>query len=406
MKKTFEYRAYPTVKQADKLVAWLEILRNLYNQALAWRKQTYQQTGQSVKKSIQEKALTPFRQESEIIASLHIDVLQDAIDRLDKAYQAFFRRGKKGDKPGFPRFKGAGRYRSMTFKHLAKQLVGAIGKRTARVVVPKIGHVKIHYHRPLPGGKIKTLTVRRKASGWYVCIVVEIADPVELPVETTIGIDVGLESFLTTSDGDKVHNPRHFRMEELRLGKAQRILSRRDKGSVRYEKQREHVAKIHEHISNQRHDFQGKIVHWLFSQCEEVAVEDLKIKNMVKNKHLSKSISDAGWGNFRLRLQSKAANAGLTLTKVDPKHTSQKCSGCDSIVPKSLSDRVHDCPHCRLVLDRDHNAAINIKKAAVALRGGVSVVNDPATPRQGTEARNPVSPIGRTNKPRPSGRGN
>ena len=131
-----------------------------------------------------------------------------------------------------------------------------------------------------------------------------------------------------------------------------------------------------------------------FSQCEEVAVEDLKIKNMVKNKHLSKSISDAGWGTFRLRLQSKAANAGLTLTKVDPKHTSQKCSGCDSVVPKSLSERVHACPHCRLVLDRDYNAAINIKKAAVALRGGVSVVNDPEPPRMGTEARNSVRPIG------------
>ena len=195
MKKAYEYRAYPTVKQANKLVAWLEILRNLYNQALAWRKETYEQTGQSVRKSTQEKALTPFRQASEIVASLHIDVLQDATDRLDKAYQAFFHRGKKGDKPGFPRFKGAGRYRSMTFKHLAKQLVRAIGKRTARVVVPKIGHVKIHYHRPLPRGQIKTLTVRRKASGWYVCIVVEIADPVELPVETTIGIDVGLASF-------------------------------------------------------------------------------------------------------------------------------------------------------------------------------------------------------------------
>ena len=406
MKKTYEYRAYPTVKQTDKLVAWLEILRNLYNQVLAWRKETYEQTGQSVKKSMQEKALTPFRQESDTVASLHIDVLQDAIDRLDKAYQAFFRRGNKGEKPGFPRFKGAGRYRSMTFKHLAKQLVRALGKRTARVVVPKIGHVKIHYHRPLPDGKIKTLTVRRKASGWYVCIVVEIADPVELPVETTIGIDVGLKSFLTTSAGETVDNPRYFVESERRLSKHQRILSRRDKGSVRYEKQRAHVAKIHEHISNQRRDFHGKTAHWLFSQCEEVAVEDLKIKNMVRNKHLSKSISDAGWGTFRLKLQSKAANAGLTLTKIDPKHTSQKCSGCDSVVPKSLSERVHDCPHCRLVLDRDYNAAINIKKAAVALRGGVSVVNDPETPRPGTEARNSVRPIGRTNKTRPLGRGN
>ena len=407
MKKIFEYRAYLTVKQADKLVAWLEILRNLYNQALAWRKATYENTGESVKKSTQEKALTPLRQESDTVESLHIDVLQDAIDRLDKAYQAFFRRGKKGDKPGFPRFKGAGRYRSMTFKHLAKQLIRAIGKRTARVVVPKIGHVKIHYHRPLPGGKIKTLTVRRKASRWYVCIVVEIADPVEIPFETTIGIDVGLASFLTTSAGDKVHNPRHFSRSEKELSKAQRILSRREKGSVRYEKQREHIAKIHEHIGNQRRDFQGKTAHWLFSQCEEVAVEALKIKNMVRNTHLSKSISDAGWGNFRLKLESKAANAGKQLTQVDPKHTSQKCSSCDSVVPKSLSVRVHDCPHCGLVLDRDHNAAINIKKAAVALRGGVVVTNTPEKPERERSAEpSKTRWAGTYNKPSPSGRGN
>ena len=155
MKKTYEYRAYPTVKQANKLVSWLEILRNLYNQALAWRKETYEQTGQSVKKSTQEKALTPFRQESDRVASLHIDVLQDTIDRLDKAYQAFFRRGKTGDKPGFPRFKGAGRYRSMTFKHLAKQLVRAIGKRTARVVVRKLVMSKSITTGRCPTGTLK-----------------------------------------------------------------------------------------------------------------------------------------------------------------------------------------------------------------------------------------------------------
>ena len=396
MKKTYEYRAYPTTKQARILGVWLEILRNLYNQALAWRKDTYKATGETVKKLTQEKALTPLRQESETVAQVHIDVLQDAIDRLDKAYQAFFRRAKKGEEPGFPRFKGAGRYRSMTFKHLGKKLIRNIRKRTARVVVPKIGYIKIHYHRPLPEGKIKTLTLRRKARGWYVCIVVEIPDPVEIPVKTTIGIDVGLESFLTNSDGETVDTPHHFRESENRLGKAQRMLSRREKGSKRYQKQREHVAKIYEHIANQRKDFHYKTARALFSQCEEVAVENLKIKNMVRNKHLSKSISDAAWGNFRLILQSKAANAGKKLIQVDPKYTSQRCSGCDLIVKKSLSVRVHDCPDCGLVLNRDHNAAINIKKAAVALRGGVSVVNDPEIPSNGTEARNSISPVGRT----------
>ena len=396
MIKTYQYRIYPTFRQSKILLTWLETLRNLYNQGLSWRKEVYNKTGGTVNWVTQANALPELKQASPFWSSVHSDVLQDTLRRLDKAYQAFFRRVKAGEAPGFPRFKGAGRYRSMTFSHLSKNLIRNIRKRIARIVVPKIGHVTIRYHRPLPDGKIKHLTIQRKASGWYANIAVEIPDVLEVEVKTTIGIDVGIESFLTTSDGDKVHNPQYFRKSEKQLTKAQRVLSRREKGSVRYGKQRLHIAKAHEHIVNQRRDFHYKTAHWLFAQCEEVAVEELKISNMVKNHHLAKSISDAAWGNFRLILQSKAANAGKQLTKVDPKYTSQKCSRCDSIVPKSLSVRVHDCPDCGLVLDRDHNAAINIKKAAVALRGGASVVNDPEIPVVGTEARNFVRPIGRT----------
>ena len=399
MIKTYQYRIYPTIKQAKKLFAWLEMLRNLYNQALAWRKTVYSTTSESVSWVTQADALPDLKQESAPFASLHSDVLQDALRRLDKAYQAFFGRVKRGETPGFPRFKGERRYRSMTFSHLSKQLIRNIRKQMARLVVPKLGHIKIRYHRPLPDGKIKNLTIQRKASGWYANIAVEVPDTPEVDVETTIGIDVGLESFLTTSDGDKIQNPRYFRVSAQKLGKSQRVLSRREKGSRQYNKQCEHVAKVHEYIANQRRDFHYKTAYQLFLQCEEVAVEDLKIGNMVQNHHLSKSISDAGWGNFRLILQSKAANAGKQLTKVDPKYTSQKCSGCDSIVKKSLSVRVHDCPNCGLILDRDHNAAINIKKAAVALRGGVVVTNTPETPQKRKEAQNLLNPGETGNKP-------
>ena len=174
-------------------------------------------------------------------------------------------------------------------------------------------------------------------------------------------MDVGLASFLTTSNGDKVANPRHFRQSEHKLSQAQRRLSKRQKGSTRYSNQREWVAKIHEHIVNQRRDFHYKTVHRLFTQCDAIAVEALKITNMVQNHYLSKSISDAAWGNFRLTLQSKAANAGKHLLKVKPQGTSQECSGCGSVVKKSLSVRVHHCPDCGLIIDRDHNAAINIR---------------------------------------------
>ena len=401
MIKTYQYRIYPTIKQAKILFAWLEMLRNLYNQALAWRKNVYSTTGESVSWVAQADALPDLKQESASFASLHSDVLQDALRRLDRAYQAFFDRVKNGEAPGFPRFKGERRYRSMTFSHLSKQLIRNIRKRMARLVVPKLGHIKIRYHRPLPNGEIKNLTIQRKASGWYANIAVEVADTPEVAVETTIGIDVGLESFLTTSDGDKISNPRYFCTSEQKLGKSQRVLSRCEKGSRRYNKQCEHIANVHEHIANQRRDFHYKTAHRLFSQCEEIAIEDLKISNMVQNHYLSKSISDAGWGNFRLILQSKAANAGKQLTKVDPKYTSQKCSSCDSIVKKSLSVRVHNCPNCGLVLDRDHNAAINIKKAAVALRGGVVVTNTPKKPQKRKETQNLVNPGDTGDKPHP-----
>ena len=404
MVKTYQYRIYPTTKQRKTLETILGACQTLYNQALAMRKRAYQKHGEFLSYKIQANHLTPLRQESCFWSSIHIDVLQDTLRRLDKAYQAFFRRAKAGQDPGFPRFKGKGRYRSMTFSHLSKQLIRNIRKRMARIVVPKIGHIAIRYHRPLPNGTIKNLTIQRKASGWYANIAVKVADIPEIEVQITTGIDVGLESFLTASDGDKVHNPRHFRESEKQLSKAQRVLSRRDKGSTRYQQQRAIVAKIHEHIANQRRDFHYKTAHQLFLQCEEVAVEDLKILNMVQNPHLAKSISDAGWGTFQLILQSKAANAGKQLTKVNPKYTSQRCSGCDTIVKKSLSVRIHDCPDCGLQLDRDHNAAINIKKAAIALRGGVVVANTPEKPVTERSAK-PVSPRGRYHKTRPSGRG-
>ena len=408
MKKTYQYRAYPTTKQRNTFVLWLALLRNLYNQALAWRIETYNGTGVTVKWTTQANALPDFKQASKAFADLHSDILQDAIRRLNKAYKAFFRRAKNGEAPGFPRFKGEGRYRSMTFSHLSKKLIRNIRKKFARVVVPKVGHLKIRYHRPLPDGNIKNLTILKRASGWYVTICIEVPDPIEVPVYTTIGVDVGLNSFVVDSDGEHIPNPRHYRKSEKQLGKHQRIFARRKKGSNRKAKQREIIARYHERIANQRKDFQFKAAHRILERCDEVAVENLTITNMLKNHYLAKSISDAGWGNFRLKLQNKAASAGKQFTKVKPHHTSQKCSGCNEVVPKKLSDRVHECPHCNLVLDRDHNAAINIKKAAVALREGASVVNDPEIPRQGTEAQNLVRPVGRTlqTSPVPSGRGN
>jgi putative transposase len=387
MPTTFEYRIYPTKAQTETLESQLDACRNIYNQSLAWRKDKYEKEQESVKYSTQQAALTPLRKESPFFASLHIDILQDALRRLDKAYKAFFRRIKNGEKPGYPRFKGVGRYRSMTFSHLSKNLICEIGGRLARVVVPRLGKVKIRYHRSLPDGKIKTLTIQKKASGWYACIAVEVPDLPKVEIQNAIGIDVGLESFLTTSDGEKVENPRHLRRAEERLKRKQRKVSRRQKGSHRRRKIVQELAKQHEHVANQRKDFHYKTAHHIFSRYDAVVVEDLKITNMVKNHRLAKSISDAAWGNFRLALESKAENAGRHLLKVPPHGTSQECSSCSEAVKKTLDVRVHRCD-CGLVLDRDHNAAINIyKRAASVLRGGVSDRSEPEKPSN--EGRGP-----------------
>ena len=261
MKTTYQYRIYPTMKQHKALKVWLDACRTLYNQALDMKKQAYDKREENITYKTQAAYLTTLRNVSQFWQNKHCDVLQDTLRRLDKAYQAFFVRVEKGEEPGFPRFKGEGRYRSMTFSHLSKRLIRNIRKRMARIVVPKIGHVAICYHRALPDGKIKNLTIQRKASSWYANITVQLPDVPEIPeasIQTITGIDVGLASFVTTSNGDKVANPRHFRQSEHKLSQAQGRLSQRQKGSRRYSNQRERVAKRHEHIVNQRRDFHYK----------------------------------------------------------------------------------------------------------------------------------------------------
>ena len=387
---TFQYRLYPTVKQEKIFEEQLDACRQIYNQALAMksrfapplrcgRKEAYEEKSvgfactfwkESISYCSQAAYLTQLRKKSKYWASFHIDILQDTLRRLDKAYEAFFRRVKAGEKPGYPQFKSEGCYQSVTYSHLSKKLIHLTPNRLNHIVVPKVGKVKIRLHRPLPDGKIKTLQLLRKASGWYANIAVEIPDIPKVEIKTSVGVDVGLESFLTTSDGDKVENPHYLRKAEKELKRKQRLLSKKKKGSNRRKNTRRKVAILHEHITNQRKDFHCKTSHGLYKRYDAIVVEDLQITNMVKNHHLAKSISDAAWGNFILSLESKAGNTGKHLVKVSPKYTSQKCSQCGEIVKKSLSIRTHQCNNCGLVLDRDENAAINILRAATALQGG------------------------------------
>ena len=394
MLKAYQFRIYPTYKQRQTFQAQLDACQTLYNQALHMRKQQYERDRKAASYNAQAAMLTQLRKQSPFWSSLHIDILQDTLRRLDKAFNAFFRRLKNGQKPGFPRFKGKGRYRSMTYSHLAKQLIRPAIGRLSRMVVPKVGQVKIRLHRPLPDGTIKNLTIQWKPSGWYACICVEVPDVPKVDIQSAVGIDVGLASFLTTSDGEKVNNPRYLRQAEQNLKKTQRRLSKRKKGSSRRTKIQDRIAKQHEHVTNQRRDFHCKTAHQLYSQYDAVVIEDLRITNMVQNHHLAYSISDAAWGHFTCALANKAEKAGLHLLKVPPHGTSQMCSGCGETVKKSLSVRTHRCDWCGLSLDRDHNAAINILRAASARRGGVLVANSPETLPLGERSEKPVSPCG------------
>jgi putative transposase len=356
MFKVFQYRLYPTKAQTEALVSQLNGHRYLYNKALEQRKNIYEQTGEGVGYCLQAKMLIPeLRGTSDVVALCNYSSLQQTLRRLDKAFKSFFRRVKSGNKPGYPRFKAHDRFNTIDYARIGDgcQIKGD------RLYLQNIGLVKVKWHRPVEGD-IENVSITRRNDKWYSSFLVE-TEPIYLPLTgKVIGIDVGLSHFITTTEGEQVDAPKCFRQSEKKLAKAQRKLARRKKGSNRRKKARKLVAKQHEKIANQRLDFCHKLTHDLVQRYDGFAVEDLNIQNMVKNRHLSKSISDVAWGQFLLILKSKAENAGRKYQEVNPAYTSQECSSCTKIVKKTLAIRIHNCPHCGLYMDRDQNAALNI----------------------------------------------
>jgi len=233
--------------------------------------------------------------------------------------------------------------------------------------VQNIGNLKVKFHRFMPDhSKIKHAVIRRKASGWYVYLMLECPDPtVEPNGLPMVGGDVGLLRLLTLSDGTQIDNPRWLRKSLAELRRAQRRLSRAKKGSHNRNEKRQIVAKLHEHTANVRNDFWHKVTFWLVHNYGLIALEELHLAFMTRNAHLSLSAHDAGLGMFKILLGYKAVDAGSAVIFVNPRNTSQACSGCGEIVEKDLSVREHSCPYCHLKLDRDVNAAINILSLAL-----------------------------------------
>jgi putative transposase len=335
-------------------VLWL--CRTLYNTALEQRITAWQRCHTSVSRYDQEAELKDIRAEMSEYAAIHSHVLQDVLARLDKTYQAFFRRVQRGEKAGFPRFHGRDRYHSFTYKEFGN------GARLDNgfLILSKIGRLAVRWSRPLEGTP-KTVTICREADGWYVAIsCAEVAcQPLPLTGQET-GIDLGLESFATLADGSQIANPRIFRVAELKLKRAQRRVSRRKKGSHRRRKAVTLLAKAHQWVRRARADFHHKTALALVRAYDIIYHEALQTANLVKNHSLAKSISDAGWSGFLSILSFKAVYAGKTVVAVPPAYTSQACSGCGVLVQKGLSVRWHTCPDCGMSLHRDHNAARNI----------------------------------------------
>jgi putative transposase len=362
MEKTFKFRLYPGKEQRRVLEETLQICRVLYNGALAERKEAWGNEGRSVSYYEQKRALVQVKKASSCLKKVHSQVLQDVILRLDRAFQGFYRRIRNGEKPGYPRFKGKGRYDSFTYPQYGN------GARIIdrKLVLSKIGEVNIKLHREIEG-IVKTCTIKRDVDRWYACFVVELPDAVRVTPKTAVGVDVGVTHLAALSTGETFENPKHLRRAEKKLAREQRRLSRKKKGSRNRGKQRLRVARAHRNVRNQRLDFMHKLSRRLVDAYDLIAFEDLRVGNMLQNHHMTRSISDASWSMLQWCTAYKAEEAGKAVAFVAPNGTSQECSSCGAIVEKDLAVRTHRCPICGLALDRDVNAAINILKRAIVL---------------------------------------
>ena len=362
MLKTFRYRLRPTPAQKTAMQHTLEECCWLYNHLLEQRKTAWEERGEAMGYYDQNATLPVLKAYRATLKSVYSQTLQDVAVRLDLAFKAFFRRVKAGEKPGYPRFRGRGRYDSFCYP----QLGFALDVEAGRVTLSKIGRVRVKVHRPLEG-TIKTCCVRRTSTGkWYVIFSCEVAATPLPATDTSVGIDVGLEHFATLSTGETIPNPRFFRRDERDLARVQRRLAQQPKPSKgehptpERRKAKRAVAHVHERIAHRRADFAHQQARTIVNAYGVIAVENLSITQMVHNHCLAKSIHDAAWRQFIVALTYKAACAGRLVVTVNPAYTSQDCSRCGHRQRKELSERVHRCSCCDLVLDRDHNAALNI----------------------------------------------
>ena len=358
--RTYKYRIYPSQKQEEILNNILDVGCWLYNRALNYRRKMWKESRLNVSFFDQSTMWKEWRNEdpdNNPLRILNMSAGQRVLRRLDSAFHNFFQ-GKRG----YPRYKNKKRFNSIDYTFGdGSQIKGK------KLYIQNTGLISVKWHRDFPEeSKIKSCTILRKPSGWYVLFRIEIPEFIpESHNGSSIGIDMGITHALTLSNGDTFDSPKYLKQSLKKLRVLNRRVSRRRKGSNRWKKSVKQLAKHHEHIANQRKDWWHKVTRQLVNKYSIIIIEDLSLGFMLKNKILSRSAYDVSLGMFREMLDYKAMEAGVKIITVNPAYTSQTCSGCGQIVPKDLNIRIHNCSNCGLVIDRDVNAARNILQAGM-----------------------------------------
>ena len=364
--RTCKYRIYPDKTAGKMLDEIFHGHRCLYNKALEQRINAWKVYGLSLKAFGQCKSLNQVRKVK--YPKVNCASFQQTMRKPGIAFQAFFRRVKAGEKPGFPRFKPASRFNSIVFRPN-----DGAGIKNGKLILAKTPPVRIKWHRELPeDAAIKQVRILRKNHKWFICLAAGAGFTAgRQSAGSVAGIDLGINHLAAASDGKFYDSPKFCINAQKELRALQRSVSRKKKGSNSRRKAAGALAKFHEHIKNQRADFLHKLAFNLVNKHDAIVLEDLALAFMNRNKHLAKSSLDAAMGNFAQMLEYKAESAGVRVVKADPGHTSQVCPRCGQTVKKPLAVRTHRC-NCGLTLDRDVNAAINILHRGASLLGDLT----------------------------------
>ena len=378
--RSITFRLYPTPKQKSILEEWLGLHRELYNAALQERRDAYQKCGISLTYNDQQNELPGVKKARPELILLGSHALQETVRRVDRAFKAFFRRLRNGEKPGFPRFKGKNRFDSFTYPDPAGWKILEQKNHKEKLRITNLGTIKMRGkpRAAVADGEPRTLTIRRRNSKWYTTVAVRYASGVlsRCPANpgTAVGVDPGSYHLVTLSTGEKVDAPRFLDRTIDKLRHAQRDLSRKKMGSRNRDKARKKVARLHEKISNQRKNFLHNLSSVLAGMFAFIAIEDMALRQIVKNcgwrkATFNRHMLDAGITMLVAMLAYKAEEAGGQVVRVKANNTSRTCSKCGNEVPKSLNNRIHRCKHCGLIMDRDVNAALNILSLGLTRAG-------------------------------------